>query len=72
MITYVDLMVTHLSCSSFLVSVALYTPGYATRVGQGGLAVVHVGNHGHVPAVGLLVHAFFHPVHSKVHLENTI
>ena len=26
------------------------------RVCQGGLAVVHVGNHGHVPDVPLLVH----------------
>jgi hypothetical protein len=38
-------------------------------VSQGGLAVIHVGDHGHVPDVGLLVHTFSHLVHSKVHLE---
>ena len=27
-------------------------------VRQGGLAVVHVGNHGHVPDVSLLVHTY--------------
>ena len=37
-------------------------------VGQGGLAVVHVGNHGHVSDVPLLVHAFSHLVYCEVHL----
>ena len=38
------------------------------RVCQGGLAVVHVGNHGHVSDVPLLVHAFSHLVYCEVHL----
>ena len=38
-------------------------------VGQGGLAVVHVGNHGHVPDVPLLVHTLSHLVYREVHLQ---
>ena len=38
-------------------------------VGQGGLAVIHVGDHGHVPDVPLLVHAFSHLVYCEVHLK---
>ena len=38
-------------------------------VGQGGLAVVHVGNHGHVPDVPLLVHTLSHLVYREVHLD---
>ena len=38
-------------------------------VGQGGLAVVHVGNHGHVPDVPLLVHTFSHLIYREVHLK---
>merc|ERR1719429_566336 len=36
-------------------------------VSQGGLAVVHVGDHGHVPDVPLLVHTFSHLIYCKVH-----
>merc|ERR1719320_2227196 len=36
-------------------------------VGQGGLAVVHVRDDGHVPDVGLLVHTFSHLVYCEVH-----
>merc|ERR1712119_47538 len=32
-------------------------------VGQGGLAVVHVGDHGHVPDIGFFVRTFSHLVH---------
>ena len=38
-------------------------------VGQGGLAVVHVGNHGHVPDVPLLVHTFSHLIYREVNLK---
>ncbi len=32
-------------------------------VREGGLAVIHVGDHGHVPDVFLLVHAYSHLVY---------
>ena len=38
-------------------------------VGQGGLAVIHVGDHGHVPDVPLLVHTLSHLVYREVHLN---
>ena len=38
-------------------------------VGEGRLAVVHVGDHGHVPDILLLVHTCPHLVDSEVHLE---
>ena len=39
-------------------------------VGEGGLAVVDVSDHGHVPDVLLLVHAFPHLVGCEVNLQN--
>ena len=42
------------------------------RVCEGGLAVVHVGNHGHVPDVLLLVHTFSHLVSCEVHLGSLV
>ena len=39
------------------------------RVGESGLAVVDVGDHGHVPDVLLFVHAFSHLVGCEVDLE---
>ena len=39
------------------------------RVGECGLAMVNVGDHGHVPDVLLLVHAFPHLVCCEVHLQ---
>ena len=42
------------------------------RVGQGGFAMVHVGDHGHIPDVVLLVHAFSHLVYRKIHLGHNI
>lgn len=38
------------------------------RVSQRGLPMIHVGNHGHVPDVGLLVHDGPDLIHSEVHL----
>lgn len=39
------------------------------RVSQRGLPMIHVGNHGHVPDVGLLVHDGPDLIHSEVHLD---
>ena len=39
-------------------------------IGQGGLAVIDVGNHGHVPDVLLLVHESTNLVDREVHLKN--
>lgn len=39
------------------------------RVGQGGLAVIHVGDHRHIPDVGLFVHDLPDLVYCKVHLR---
>lgn len=39
------------------------------RIGQRGLAMVHVGDYGHVADVPLLVHHRPDFVHGKVHLE---
>lgn len=38
------------------------------RVSQSGLPMIHVGNHRHVPNVGLLVHDGTDLIHSEVHL----
>lgn len=38
------------------------------RVGQSGLPMIHMGNHRHVPDVGLLVHDGPDLIHSEVHL----
>ncbi len=44
-------------------------PGFGhQRVRQSGLPVIHVGNHRHVPDVGLLVHDGTDLIHSEVHL----
>ena len=41
------------------------------RVRQGGLAVVHMGDHGHVADVVLLVHDPTDLVDGEIHLEDT-
>ena len=41
-------------------------------VREGGLAMVHMGDHRHVPDVLLLVHALPHLVHREVHHDELL
>ena len=52
-----------------MINIEYFTHLGDERIGEGRLAMVDVGNHGHVPYVLLLVHAFPHLVCCEVNLQ---